>query len=127
MLKSYVYAGACQTLLAIACLLSPQVKSYLNSMMARNSGSERISVIMENAVENDLNFRNFGFASTLILVPLFMMWLARYCERMTKRAVEKENAQRNAMQQQQKENNTVTTTVNASIVNQPTMAGFLNK
>ena len=69
----------------------------------------------------------FGFASTLILVPLFMMWLARYCERMTKRAVEKENAQRNAMQQQQKENNTVTTTVNASIVNQPTMAGFLNK
>lgn len=32
----------------------------------------------------------FGFTSTIILVPLFMMWLARFCEKMTKRAVEKE-------------------------------------
>ncbi len=70
----------------------------------------------------------FGFASTLILVPAFMMWLARYCERMTKRAVEKENAAKTAQNNAVNNvNNKVTTTVNASIVNQPTMAGFLNK
>lgn len=38
----------------------------------------------------------FGFASTLILVPAFMMWLARYCENMTKKAVEREKAQKAA-------------------------------
>lgn len=32
----------------------------------------------------------FGFTSTIVLVPLFMMWLARFCEKMTKRAIEKE-------------------------------------
>lgn len=69
----------------------------------------------------------FGFASTLILVPAFMMWLARYCEKMTKKAVEKENAQKAAQNNNTKNNNIVTTTANSSIVNQPTMAGFLNK
>lgn len=28
---------------------------------------------------------SFGFLSTLVLVPTFMIWLARYCDRMTKR------------------------------------------
>lgn len=70
----------------------------------------------------------FGFASTILLVPLFMMWLARYCEKMTKKAVAKENAQKAAQNNAENNvNNTITTTVNASIVNQPTMAGFLNK
>lgn len=64
----------------------------------------------------------FGFVSTLLLVPMFMMWLARYCERMTKRAIEKENAlkaQENAKTTQQNDTQMVTT-------NKPTMAGFLN-
>ena len=41
----------------------------------------------------------FGFASTLVLVPAFMMWLARYCEKMTKNAVEKEKAEKEKLQQ----------------------------
>lgn len=36
----------------------------------------------------------FGFASTLILVPAFMMWLARYCENMTKKAIAKEKEEK---------------------------------
>ncbi len=64
----------------------------------------------------------FGFASTLVLVPAFMMWLARYCEKMTKKAVEKEKAQRAA------EMNNLNQTKQIEIVqtNKPTMAGFLN-
>ena len=76
----------------------------------------------------------FGFASTLILVPAFMMWLARYCERMTKRAVEKENAAKRAKQQletaetkAQKAETQVAKPQNVAGTNQLTMAGFLNK
>ncbi len=61
----------------------------------------------------------FGFASTLVLVPIFMMWLARYCERMTKKAVEKEMAL--------KAKNTQPSSQQIPIVeNKPTMAGFIN-
>ena len=58
----------------------------------------------------------FGFVSTLVLVPVFMMWLARYCEKMTKKAVEKENTSKKSE-----------TTINTMPVatNKPTMAGFL--
>ena len=62
----------------------------------------------------------FGFASTLILVPAFMMWLARFCERMTKRAVAKEHAEKRS---QEINNEKISMTVS----NKPTMAGFLNK
>lgn len=60
----------------------------------------------------------FGFASTLILVPAFMMWLARYCENMTKKAVEKEKAQKAAAANgqtapQPQTNTTATTTAQA--------------
>lgn len=60
----------------------------------------------------------FGFASTLVLVPAFMMWLARYCERMTKRAVEKEMAEKAKDNQPAPQPMPITT-------DKPTMAGFL--
>ena len=65
----------------------------------------------------------FGFASTLVLVPLFMMWLARYCEKMTRKAVEKEKAQKMA------QDNLIQQPKNPGIIltDKPTMAGFLNK
>ena len=59
----------------------------------------------------------FGFLSMLVLVPTFMIWLARYCERMTKKAVEKEQAQK-----QVEHINQVPV-----LTNKPSMAGFLNK
>ena len=34
----------------------------------------------------------FAFASIILLVPAFMIWLARYCERMTKENKAKERA-----------------------------------
>lgn len=94
----------------------------------------------------------FGFASTLILVPAFMMWLARYCENMTKKAIAKEKEQKvaatavNTQPQTKKEEvsnqsqNTSTQTNSQNSVNTATtdtsaitatkklsMAGFLNK
>ncbi len=63
----------------------------------------------------------FGFASTLVLVPAFMMWLARYCEKMTKDAIEKEKAEKGQQTKQ------VQHTEQPVIIpnNKPTMAGFL--
>ena len=62
----------------------------------------------------------FGFASTLVLVPAFMMWLARYCEKMTKNAVEKEKAEKEKLQQ-----NVLVQSAKFIPSNKPTMAGFL--
>ena len=70
----------------------------------------------------------FGFASTLVLVPVFMMWLARYCENMTKKAIAKEKEQKaltetNTPQPVQQAQQPIP----SSVINKPTMAGFLNK
>lgn len=73
----------------------------------------------------------FGFASTLVLVPMFMMWLARYCESMTKKAIAKEKEQKALATATtepapvQQNSKPVATTVTSA--KQPTMAGFLNK
>lgn len=73
----------------------------------------------------------FGFASTLVLVPMFMMWLARYCESMTKKAIAKEKEQKalatatTEPAPAQQNSKPVATTVTSA--KQPTMAGFLNK
>lgn len=73
----------------------------------------------------------FGFASTLVLVPMFMMWLARYCESMTKKAIAKEKEQKalatatTEPAPAQQNFKPVATTVTSA--KQPTMAGFLNK
>lgn len=79
----------------------------------------------------------FGFASTLILVPAFMMWLARYCENMTKKAIAKEKEEKaaaNTTQTTQPTNaadtKAITETVQEPAIiasNKPSMAGFLKK
>ncbi len=61
LIYSYVCAGFYQTILAIMCLILPPVKNIFNSLTISNSGSEKISRIVENSSE----FRNYGFASTL--------------------------------------------------------------
>lgn len=72
---------------------------------------------------------SFEFASIILLVPAFMIWLARYCERMTKANKEKERLAQNA-------NNISTAAAQTSLnkmvhpsvaSSQPTMAGFLKK
>ncbi len=73
----------------------------------------------------------FTFLSTIALVPSFMIWLARRCDKMTRNARAKDMALRT--QQQQAElsqnqqnliNQAAQTRVNATA---PTMAGFLKK
>lgn len=94
-------------------------------------GSEALEKIYTIFQAKDNRFINraktlnsaFGFASTLVLVPAFMMWLARYCERMTKKAVEKEKAMKaEEIIQTQK----MAVSENIIATNKPTMAGFLN-
>ena len=63
----------------------------------------------------------FGFASTILLIPAFMMWISKHCENMTKKRIAEEQAAANkdiARQIQVPESMQVVT-------NKPTMAGFL--
>ncbi len=73
----------------------------------------------------------FGFASTLVLVPMFMMWLARYCESMTKKAIAKEKEQKAlataTTEPAPAQQNSKPVATNVTSAKQPTMAGFLNK
>lgn len=67
---------------------------------------------------------SFGFLSTLVLVPTFMIWLARYCDRMTKRDRAKHEAE---LAKTQASVNNSGQNLNYIASAQPTMAGFLNK
>lgn len=64
----------------------------------------------------------FGFVSMLVLVPVFMIWLARYCEKMTKKAVAKEQEQQVSAKETAPQN-----PVPSIVSNQPSMSGFLKK
>ena len=59
----------------------------------------------------------FGFLSTLVLVPGLIIWLTKYCKRMTERDKARDEAKMTIAQAQQ-----------APLVpsSRPTMAGFLN-
>ena len=127
---------------------------------ARTKGADALEKIYSVFSAKDNKFINraktfnsaFGFASTLILVPAFMMWLARYCENMTKKAIAKEKEEKaanNTIQpkpqpaapqvaqaavqtqvQQTASTTTPATNQTAETIianNKPTMAGFLNK
>lgn len=70
----------------------------------------------------------FSFASIIVLVPAFMMWLARYCENMTKKAIEKEKqAKLNNNASTQNQTNKQSEEKTIALSNKPSMAGFLNK
>lgn len=60
-IKSYILAGLYQSVIAIACLLSPPLKSFFNTMVMQNGSSDKISRIMEYGSI----WRNYGFAATL--------------------------------------------------------------
>ena len=126
----------------------------IHKAFEKAKGSEALEKIYTVFSTKDNKFVNraktmnsaFGFASTLILDPAFMMWLARYCENMTKKAIAKEKEEKaaaagNTQQQTKPEANTPQTanvnnqtatkiaTVDTSIntTNKPSMAGFLKK
>lgn len=103
----------------------------IHNAFRKAKGTQNLENIYQEFAQKDNKFVTmaktynsaFGFASTLVLVPAFMIWLARYCEKMTKNAIAKEQA---AAQQEKSVNiEPAKTTVIAT--NKPSMAGFLNK
>lgn len=132
----------------------------IHKAFEKAKGSEALEKIYTVFSTKDNKFVNraktmnsaFGFASTLILVPAFMMWLARYCENMTKKAIAKEkeekaaatavntqpqtktkevsNQSQNTSTQTNSQNSVNTATTDASAITATkklSMAGFLNK
>ena len=132
----------------------------IHKAFEKAKGSEALEKIYTVFSTKDNKFVNraktmnsaFGFASTLILVPAFMMWLARYCENMTKKAIAKEKEQKvaatavntqpqtktkevsnqsqNTSTQTNSQNSVNTATTDASAITATkklSMAGFLNK
>ena len=103
----------------------------IHEAFKKAKGSEALETIYTVFKSKENKFINraktfnsaFGFASTLVLVPAFMMWLARYCENMTKKAIAKEQAQKGLTEPVTPQNNTPQMVA----TNKPTMAGFLNK
>ncbi|MBO7671947.1 hypothetical protein J6S88_00905 [bacterium] len=60
---------------------SPQLKKIYEILSNPNNNLVRRAKTLNSS---------FGFLSIIVLVPAFMIWLARHCERMTKRDVMKE-------------------------------------
>lgn len=79
----------------------------------------------------------FTFLSTIVLVPSFMIWLARTCDKMTRNARARDKAEAaaqnaaNKPQVQEAANQKIMTAQNAGSLNstttQPTMAGFIKR
>lgn len=104
----------------------------IHEAFKKAKGTEALEKIYTIFASKDNKFINraktfnslFGFVSTLVLVPAFMMWLARYCENMTKKAVAKEQ-EANKAKNQSLPQPTAQSTV--ALSNKPTMAGFIGK
>ncbi len=102
---------------------------------------ENIYKIFRNRNNKFINYAktmnsSFGFLSTIVLVPSFMIWLARTCERMTKNRIAEENAAKaggNQPEQPNKQQPAAATIsaeaakANFNLNNKPSMAGFLAK
>ncbi len=95
--------------------------TYLEKILTKFSSADNIFVRRAKTFNSA-----FSFASIIVLVPAFMMWLARYCENMTQKAVEKEKLEKaaKAPQQPQPQSQQMKPVM---LSNKPSMAGFLNK
>ena len=69
-----------------------------------------------------------GAFATLVLTPMFMIWIARYCERMTKKRVAEEQAAKAAESALNAQTaNFKPMLANVMLTSQkPSMTGFLN-
>ncbi len=64
---------------------------------------------------------SFGFASTVLLIPAFMIWISKHCEKMTKQRIAEQQKQAQAQADMNLKYEA------AILTDKPTMAGFLNK
>lgn len=69
----------------------------------------------------------FTALSTIALVPAFMIWLARKCDKMTRNARAKDDMKLQAAKAAEQQQNIQAKASNIKLEPQPTMAGFLNK
>ncbi len=75
--------------------------AFKNAQAKGSKNLDKIYEILKNP-DNKLVKRaktlnsTFGFASIILIVPAFMIWLAKYCEKMTKADVSKEKFQETA-------------------------------
>lgn len=101
--------------------------------------AQKAKEVIENVFKNNKNkivqrakFYNssFAFLSTICLVPAFMIWLARSCEKMTRKARERDaalNQQSSGTDTKQATLVNMTKSISASSPNKITMQGFLAK
>ncbi len=116
-----------------------EIKNAFNNIKD-NDALEEIYKVFRSKNNKFINYAktmnsSFGALSTLALVPLFMMWLARTCERMTKKRIEQEKAvnaangsqpaQQSSPQPQPQQPAFAPVTQQLSAA--PSMAGFLAK
>ena len=104
-------------------------EAFKKAKNANSEALERIYTVFSSADNKFINRAKtlnsaFGFLSTIVLVPVFMIWIARYCENMTKKAIAKEKEEK--AKTAAPVNNTQPQTA-AVTPNKPTMAGFLGK
>ena len=133
-----------------------KIKTAFQNVAKDNTSLENIHKEFRNVKGNKyINYAKtmnstFGALSTLALVPLFMMWLARYCDRMTKNDRAKDKIAQTTPQQQQQPSEptqkpeiktseqpnmqtttgpsqTVSINTAATQAKKPTMEGFLQK
>ena len=98
---------------------TPEVKALKNVYAKFKSGNKFINIAKTcNST--------FGFLSMLVLVPAFMIAVARYCENMTKKRVAEEKAAKAA---ESLKNVPLVTPQFSNVMptQKPTMTGFLNK
>lgn len=106
------------------------IKSAFNNITNKDA-LDKIYDVFKNKNNKYINIAKtsnstFGALSTLALVPLFMIWLARYCDSMTKRDRAKNEALKAAQNPQPATANNAQQ-LNIISSQKPTMAGFLNK
>ena len=102
--------------------------AFRQARIKKSDALEKIYSVFSNTDNKFINRAKtlnsaFGFLSTIVLVPTFMMWIARYCENMTKKAIAREKEEKAALNSTPIQQTTQTITP----TNKPTMAGFLNK
>ena len=111
-----------------------EIKLAFNKARANNSQElQEIYKVFEkpnNSYVNKAKTLNstFDFLSTLVIVPAFMMWLAKFCERMTKKDIENEKLANEAYEAELFQVGNLTKhQIRELATKQPTMEGFLGR
>lgn len=110
-----------------------EIKNAFKTLNPENENLQNIVKVFEkpnNIYVNRAKMYNnaFDFLSTLVIVPSFMIWLAKYCERMTKRDIENERQKNEASETTNMVTGNLTRhQIRTLATSKPTMEGFLGR